>query len=181
MWPQGWRSDLLSLPHVPDEHVFTGRRGDVATLLPPPQGHVGDVGLLAPDDSEHRAGNIAQVLLGQPHDQQVVMNSVSIEKKTGDSKDYFSRNDATVNANVGPKLCDYTANNQLVVFFHKYIVNTSVLLLTLFHVILRRHTFQLLMVFSFNFAVACTDSQHTSWLYFRLSSKIEGINSIIEF
>lgn len=61
--------------------MFTGRRSDVATLLSSPQGHVGDVGLLAPDDSEHRAGNVAQVLLGQPHDQQVVMNSVSIEKK----------------------------------------------------------------------------------------------------
>lgn len=84
--------------------MFTRRRGNVATLLPPPQGHVGDVGLLATDDSKHGAGNIAQVLLGQPHDQQVVMNSVSKEQ-IGDSKAYFNRNDTTVNANVGPKLC----------------------------------------------------------------------------
>lgn len=88
MWPQSWKSHLLSLSHVPDEHVFARRRSDVAALLSPPQGHVGDVGLLATDDSKHRAGNIAQVLLGQPHDQQVVMNSVSKEQ-IRESKELF--------------------------------------------------------------------------------------------
>lgn len=80
VWPQSRSSHFLSLSHVPDEHVFTRRRSNVATLLSPPQGHVGDVGLLAADDAKHRTGDIAQVLLGQPHDQRAVKNSVSKEQ-----------------------------------------------------------------------------------------------------
>ncbi|KAF3843493.1 hypothetical protein F7725_002342 [Dissostichus mawsoni] len=43
---------------------------DIAPLLSSSEGHICDVGFLAPDDSKHCAGHIAQVLLGQPHDRQ---------------------------------------------------------------------------------------------------------------
>ena len=59
---------LLSFPDVPYEDVLAGGHGDVPPLLPPAQCHVGDVGFLAADHTEHSAGHIAQVLLGQPHD-----------------------------------------------------------------------------------------------------------------
>lgn len=80
MWPQHWKSHLLSLSHIPDEHVLTSRGGNVPTLLSPSEGHEGYVGLLAADHSKHGAGNVAQVLLGQPHDQQATMTSASKEQ-----------------------------------------------------------------------------------------------------
>lgn len=60
--------------------MLASRGGHVATLLSAPEGHEGNVGLLAADHAEDGAGNVAQVLPGQAHDRQVRMTSASKEQ-----------------------------------------------------------------------------------------------------
>lgn len=88
---KGRRSHLLSFSDVPDEDVFTRCDSDVASLLSTSQGHVRYVCLLAADDPEHRAGCVAQVLLGQPHDQQSEVMTDSVLKRKDRHIEEFSR------------------------------------------------------------------------------------------
>lgn len=76
---------LLSFSNIPDENMFTCSHSHIAPLLPSSKGHIRDVGFLAANDPKNGAGNIAQVLLGQTHDQQpeVMLNPVS-HQSTGE-------------------------------------------------------------------------------------------------
>lgn len=76
---------LLAFSNIPDENMFTSSHSYIASLLPSSKGHIRDVGFLAADDPKNSAGNVAQVLLGQTHDQQpkVMLKPVS-HQSTGE-------------------------------------------------------------------------------------------------
>lgn len=75
-------SHLLCFTHVPYEDMLAGSHSHKASSLPSSHGDKGHVGLLAPNYSEHGAGSIAQVLLGQPHGHKIRAISQAREDET---------------------------------------------------------------------------------------------------
>lgn len=64
--PRWYPAYLLSFSQVPDENMLTGWHCHVAAFFPT-KCHKDNIAFLAANEAKDRTGNIAKVLLGEPH------------------------------------------------------------------------------------------------------------------